>query len=86
MISTIITMAGVGIIVPLTQSVIINIGATRIAAITGLFFFIEFICITISGYIVSLFAGKLFPMLSGISICWIIIYVAESFITKFATA
>lgn len=76
-ISTIITQAGVGIIIPLTQSAVLNLNVNRNSAIVGLFFFIEFMLIGLTGYLLSLFEGKLVPMLIGISMCWIAIYLTE---------
>lgn len=81
-ISTIITQAGVGIIVPLTQSTVLNIQSKRSSSVTGLFFFIEFVLMGIIGYVLSLFTDKLLPMLIGISLCWVAIYITEKLLVR----
>lgn len=70
-VSTIFTMAGVGIIVPLTQSIALNISKVDGAAIAGLFFFIEFLFIFLVGFCISLFSNTALSMIIGITLCWI---------------
>lgn len=70
-ISTIITMAGVGIIIPLTQSVALTISRALGTSVVGLFFFVEFVAIGLAGYVVSLFNNPFLPMVIGISLCWL---------------
>jgi predicted MFS family arabinose efflux permease len=75
--STVITMTGVGVIVPLTQSIALNISQVSGAAIAGLFFFLELLCIFITGYFISMFSQTALAMLSGILLCWLTLALVE---------
>lgn len=78
-ISMIINMAGLGIVLPLTQSIALNIAKERGNSSVGLFFFIEFMTITISGFLVSLSNYHTLAMLTGIAACWILFLLANLF-------
>ena len=69
--SSIISMIGVGIVVPLTQSIAMNFSKTFGNSAAGLFFFIELSFIAFIGYSVSLFDNQVKPMIFGILFCWI---------------
>ncbi len=75
--SMLIAMAGLGIIIPLTQSIALNMAGGGGAAIAGLFFFIEFLAIGLAGYLVSLFSSPALPMILGLIICWAFLWLGE---------
>lgn len=69
-ITSIITMIGVGIMVPLTQSMALNFAREIGNTLVGFFFFIELFIVSTVGYIVSCFIDGVLPLEFGISGCW----------------
>lgn len=81
-INMIIVMIAVGIIVPLTQKIIIDLGKKHGYTIVGLFFFGELLMMAFSGYLVSLSSLYLLSMILGILFCWMLLCIVNYYMLK----